>query len=322
MTHSVLKVDDILNPGWRARFGADASAPMFAVLGKPIGHSKSPLIQNAALAALPKLGCAHAERFAGSEYFAFEVAPENLGGALKIFGDRGFMGLNLTIPHKEVVLPFVSQFDESARLAGACNTLQFTESGWKGFNTDGYGLEKAAAEGLGAKLGGADVVIIGAGGAARGAAFHIAFASKARSIVLANRSRDRLEKLRRDLDAAGFECGAYALDDERLYSAIRPGSVIVNATSVGLGLADKPVLDFSKVDQSCAFFDMPYAFGRQTASVGAALARGLRACGGLGMLAWQGAKSLSIWTGCDVELAGRAMCGALLGTPTEEGRAK
>ena len=160
----IYRIEDV-DVGRFAGRTADSKPPFFAVLGKPIGHSLSPVMQNAALSEIAKSD----PSYIGAEYFAFEVAPENLKGALDALYGKNFAGVNLTIPHKEIAAKLLSDMDDSARLARACNTLLRTSKGWKGFNTDGFGLEEAVRSVLGRDFKGSDVVVIGAGGAARGA---------------------------------------------------------------------------------------------------------------------------------------------------------
>ena len=261
--------------------------PKFAVFGKPVGHSLSPVMQNAAL----RLIAANDGIFKGSRYFAFEIAAEDLREALPIFKGKNFIGINLTIPHKVVAMDILSETDESAKRAGACNTLLAAAEGWRGYNTDGIGLETAIKRRLGREIRGADIVLLGAGGAARGAAFHL-LARGCGSLTVANRSRGRLEALADDIKNAGYNCIAAELSANL---KIPQNAIVVNATSVGLKESDAPVLDFSKFPKTAAFFDMPYRRNAETASVEAALAAGAKASSGLPMLVWQGAKSMSIW---------------------------
>ena len=107
-----------------------------AVIGHPIGHSLSPQMHNAALAAMAQADA----RFAGWRYHAFDIDPGDLPAALDQMGARGFRGVNLTVPHKVLAVGLVSGLDAGAREAGAVNTLLRSGSGWSGFNTDGYGL--------------------------------------------------------------------------------------------------------------------------------------------------------------------------------------
>ena len=281
----------------------DNPFPKFAVFGHPIAHSLSPKMQNAALAELAKTR----REFAHSKYYAFDVEPQNLGAVLAEFIGRNFVGINLTIPHKEVVLPFLKSVDSFAMRAGACNTLVAESGGWRGFNTDGFGIEGAMEHAFGSGFGGADVFVLGAGGAARGACFY-ALERGCKSLSVANRSPERLARLVADIRAAGFECSTFELSR---VLPIPENAVVVNATSIGLKPDDAPVLDFSAIPASVKFFDMPYRVGAETSSVLAARKCGIAASSGLPMLAFQGAKSMSIWTGADCRVLAKTMLEAL-----------
>lgn len=279
--------------------GAEFAKFPLAVFGFPIAHSQSPKMQNAALRELAKSD----SKFRGWAYYKFEVAPEELKDTLKAFHDLGFLGVNLTIPHKEIVLDFLEGAEDFAVMARAANTLKRTPTGWKGFNTDGFGLAKAVELFCGRAFRGSDVVIFGAGGAARAAAFKAAM-DGCKSLRVFNRTKSRLDSLLESLRGAGFSAGSLGGVGE-----IKAGSILINATSVGLKKDDLPIVDFSAIDKSCAFFDMPYRAGGETPSVEAARKAGLKAASGRAMLAWQGAKSLSIWTGR--EMLGELMLNAL-----------
>ncbi|MBO7520912.1 MAG: hypothetical protein J6T16_01560, partial [Opitutales bacterium] len=191
---------------------------------------------------------------------------------------------------KEIVLPFLEGISDFAKMVGAANTLTRAKSGWRGDNTDGFGISWAVENFSGRKFENSKVVILGAGGAARAAAFK-ALSQNCASLQIYNRSKPRLDKLLSDIKSRGFE--ASALED---FSQIGESSIIINASPAGLKPDDKPLLDFGKLAKNCAYFDMPYIRGRETSSVLAARANGVEAASGLGMLAAQGAKSLSIWT--------------------------
>jgi len=286
----VFKISDIDRLEIFSRRNKSSRPPFFAVFGKPVAHSLSPLMHNAALAEIAKSD----SLYESSRYFAFEVEPEELNSAIEKLRAKNFRGINLTIPLKERAMKILSDFDESAKSAKAANTLLKTRSGWKGFNTDGYGILKAVETAFGIKPKGAKIFLIGAGGAARGIA--AAFAKKScAEILISNRTLERAEELSSEIRKNfGIDCKALPLHSE---GEIPDGALIINATSVGLKDEDAPVLDFSKVPQSAAFFDTPYRRGKETSSVKASRERGLRAESGLAMLAWQGAKSLQIWTG-------------------------
>lgn len=279
-----------LSEGAFAERSENSKPPLFAVFGKPIGHSLSPLMQNAALAKVAKTNAA----LDGAKYFAFEVEPEKLAETLDVFWRKNFVGINLTIPHKEIAMRVVDDFDASAKNAKACNTLLRTPRGWKGFNTDGFGVSAAVEHAFGRGFANADAVLLGAGGAARGAAAAI-IAAGCKSLLVANRNPERLKKFADDLSMENFEIKTASLAG--IEAKIPPQAIVVNATSVGLNADDNPVVDFSKIPPDCAFLDMPYRRNGETPSVLAARANGIPAENGLAMLAWQGAKSLSIWTG-------------------------
>src|SRR5262245_43707262 len=110
-----------------------------AVLGHPIGHSISPAMHNAALGELAQRD----SRFADWKYFRFDIPPEQLPRALELLHAKKFRGVNLTVPHKIIAFDRVVEVDSAAQPVGAVNTLKWSERGWHGFNTDGYGLTGA-----------------------------------------------------------------------------------------------------------------------------------------------------------------------------------
>jgi hypothetical protein len=119
-----------------------------AVVGHPIKHSISPAMHNAALASL----AVATPRFSNWRYFRFEVHPDDLPRALDLFHAKNFHGLNLTVPHKVLAVDRVAAIEPIARPIGAINPLLHTPAGWRGHNTDGYGLAAAIRETLGLEL--------------------------------------------------------------------------------------------------------------------------------------------------------------------------
>ena len=191
---------------------ADLSAWSFsgvalAVVGHPIAHSLSPVIHNAALAELARTD----PRFRNWRYFKFDIAPGDLPAALVEFHRLNFRGLNLTVPHKSLVVEHLAKSDSFVRAAGAANTLVFFEEGWHGANTDGYGLSTALQQELGMGLAGAHVILLGAGGAARGAAVEC-LRARCTSLWIGNRTASSLTALLAELqplagatDLRGFD---------------------------------------------------------------------------------------------------------------------
>lgn len=260
------------------------------MIGHPIGHSVSPQMHNAALAELAQGDAG----FSGWRYFAFDVEPGGLREALGLMRERGFRGVNLTVPHKVAAVDLVSGLDPASRQAGAVNTLLPQGQGWRGFNTDGYGLAAGIAEDLGLGLAGARVVLLGAGGAARGAAVEC-LRSGCAALWIMNRTRSGLDSLLAHLApiAGAVPVGAWDPDGAPGAGA---GLVVINATSAGLRADDPAPADLRSIRGAAAVYDMIYNFPR-TRLLEQARVLGLPHANGIGMLVHQGAKALEIWTG-------------------------
>ncbi len=262
-----------------------------AVLGHPIKHSISPAMHNAALAAL----AATDARFADWRYFRFEVHPDDLPRALELLREKQFHGVNLTVPHKIIAFDRVAAVDPAARPVGAVNTLLRTGAGWRGHNTDGYGLAAAVRATLGRDLAGAHVVLLGAGGAARGAAVECLQRGCA-SLAIANRTRANLDTLLATLAPVAGRIPVRGFAPDAIPADLPAGALVVNATSAGLKPTDPLPVDLAALPRPAAVFDM-ISNPPQTALLRAAAGLGLPHAHGLAMLVHQGAKALEIWGG-------------------------
>ncbi|HVU22558.1 MAG TPA: shikimate dehydrogenase, partial [Opitutus sp.] len=178
----------VLTPAHLAAWSHPGTA--LAVLGHPIAHSVSPPMHQAALAGLARRDPA----FAAWRYFRFDVPPAELPAALPRLHAAGFLGLNLTVPHKVIAFDHVVGIEPAAVQVGAVNTLRRTARGWHGSNTDGYGLATAVREDLSIGLAGTPVILLGAGGAARAAAVECLRRGCA-SLAIANRTSANLDAL-------------------------------------------------------------------------------------------------------------------------------
>ncbi len=263
-----------------------------AVLGYPVRHSISPAMHNAALEELVR----DQPQYVDWKYFRFEVKPEQLLDTLPLFHKKGFFGLNLTVPHKEIALPALPRVDPTAKEIGAVNTLKRTATGYTGFNTDGFGLEAGIRLELGRELADSDVIILGAGGAGRAAAA-LALRSACRSLTIVNRNPERLANLIEAINPIAQERKIPLLgkapNDPSL--EIPQGSLLVNATSLGLKPDDPLPIPANALPESLALYDMIYnppctklmqkiqSLDGQTAN-------------GLSMLVYQGVRALEIWT--------------------------
>jgi shikimate dehydrogenase len=264
-----------------------------AVLGHPIKHSISPPMHNAALARMAQGD----PRFATWKYFRFDIAPDDLPVALEKLHARGFLGLNLTVPHKIIAFDRVAALDPAARPIGAVNTLRRTPAGWHGYNTDGYGLATAIHEDLGRKLAGSPVILLGAGGAARGAAVECLQRGCA-SLWIANRTRANLDALLAQLAPLASDTSLHGFDPAQLSAQLPAGALVVNATSAGLRADDPLPIDLAALvarARPAGVFDMIYN-PPETPLLAQARLLDLPASNGLSMLVHQGVRALEIWS--------------------------
>ncbi len=284
-----------------------------AVLGHPIKHSISPQMHNAALAKM-------AERnsdFETWKYFRFEIKPEDLPAALEKFHALGFKGLNLTVPHKVIAfgLPEVS-VTPTATLIGAVNTLIRTQQGWIGYNTDGYGLATGVREApLGRDLQNSHVVLLGAGGAARGAAVEC-LNKPCVSLWIANRTASNRDALITQLKPLAKEIPLHGFDPASPPATIPANALVINATSAGLRSDDPLPIDLALLPRPKGVYDMIYN-PPETRLLAQARALGIPAANGLSMLVHQGARALEIWSKTAVPVdAMRAAVTAAMSRPT------
>lgn len=263
-----------------------------AVLGNPISHSISPSLHNSALKKLSE----SEERFLHWHYDKIEVPASELPAALPRLAELGYRGINLTIPHKVEVLPLIDWIDGEANAMGAVNTLAWDGIGWRGYNTDGYGLENAVFEVLDASMSDSSILILGAGGAAR-AAVARCLLSGCESVWVANRSANRLKEM---TDALGKEFGQdrlcpFVLAEMPTELRDLQNLLIVNATSLGLAEKDPAPISLKGLSSSTKVYDMIYN-PPETALLKEAKKAGMSAENGLSMLVHQAARALEIWT--------------------------
>jgi shikimate dehydrogenase len=270
----------------------DFSGTSLAVLGQPIAHSISPVMQNAAIKALQEKN----SRFKDWAYYRFEIAPEELPDALPLFHRKNFLGLNLTVPHKVIALDCIQGISADGERMGAVNTLVWDELGYDGFNTDGYGLERGLEEDLGFSLECASVLLIGAGGAARAAAVQCLLCGCER-LYLGNRSIERLAEVLSVLEDLP---GGLAKKVESFALAEPPTDlpetgVLINATALGLKPNDPSPFETAVLPPSWKVYDMIYN-PPATTLLRQASGENRSVANGLSMLVHQGARSLELWS--------------------------
>lgn len=277
-----------------------ATTRICAVYGHPIKHSASPAMQNAGIAALGL----------NWRYVAFDVHPDNLREAIAGAKAMRFIGLNLTVPHKLLALQMVDVIDEAAKPWGAINTIRFEGrdgSNWRplaelpsdieteirsvGFNTDADAIIRSLKEDLSLEIRGKRVAILGAGGAGRAAALRIA-QEQPSELWLYNRTESKAAEV-----AAQIEQTIPSIKP-RLGIPKNQVDLLLNATSLGLKPDDPMPIQGCGFDlaQATAVYDMIYR-PAETPLLQAAKTVGCKTANGLGMLLYQGAKALEIWSG-------------------------
>lgn len=265
----------------------DAKTKVFGLLANPIGHSLSPRFQNA-LAAY----CGE-----NAVYLPFEVKrPETLEAALKGAHALGIAGLNVTVPYKEAVIPYLSGLSEEARRIGAVNTLVRSEEGYVGHNTDIAGMERMLLR-QGLSIRGAKVLVLGAGGAARSAAVLAALKGAAELVIL-NRNKERAEALAKSLRNAAPELPVLTEGLDAWESLSGNDYLAIQCTSVGMWpkAEDAVIADPRFYEKLSAAADIVYT-PAETKFLRLARAAGKPTVGGLPMLISQGIHAFSLWTG-------------------------
>lgn len=258
------------------------------VIGDPVAHSISPAIQQAAL---DRAGVA-------ATYERWHTPLDALPGRIASLRAPEILGANVTVPHKQAVIPLLDEVRPEAIRAGAVNTILNQDGRLLGDNTDVYGVQAAVAE-VCPDIASRPVLILGAGGAARGVVLGLA-ALGVNRITLWNRNVARAEQLAADL--APLPIDVADADPLSLERAVARATVLINATSVGWH-GDETPLPVSHLEQLAAgslVMDLTY---RDTALLVAARERGLPTLDGLPMLVYQGARAFELWTGVDAPVA-------------------
>jgi shikimate dehydrogenase len=260
---------------------------ILGIFGDPVAHSLSPLMQNAALQ----------QTGIDAVYVPFHVKAAALGEAVGAIRFLDIWGVNVTVPHKEAVCAFLDEVDASARLIGAVNTIVNRDGCLVGYNTDASGFLRSLGEDLQFIARGKQVLLLGAGGACRAALVALCQAGASR-IAVANRTLPRAEGLVGEFaDTFGeTRLESFGLDPEQLQVAAREVDLVVNTSAVGLKGESFTGLPLGDLNTGALVYDMVYAPGA-TPLIREAARKGLRAAGGLGMLAGQGEEAFFIWTG-------------------------
>jgi shikimate dehydrogenase len=254
----------------------NAHTKLLALFGWPVEHSLSPDMHNAAFDEMGINYC----------YMAIPVKPEDLPDAVNGIRAWNVRGVNITVPHKEKVIPLLDELDSEAQFIGAVNTIVNSDGKLKGYNTDGRGFMQSLKE-ENILVKGKNVLVIGAGGASRAIGYYLAQEAKRLSIY--DVDREKLTALIKDLNKVNP--GVRALEN---LNSIKDEDVIINATPLGLKETDPMPVELSLLNRDVAVGDLIY---RETPLQKKAREMGFQTFNGLGMLLWQGVLASELWTG-------------------------
>ncbi len=256
----------------------------FAVFGHPINHSFSPIMHEASFRAIGFEGV----------YERRDVPPNQLKAALQQAEVEGFLGVNLTIPHKQLAVPMMDELTPEAARLGAVNTVLFRDGRWLGHNTDGLGFLLAVKAKLGFEPQGKRAAVIGCGGAGRAIALSLAGAGIADMVLLdvdAGRAQALAETLHRD-----YAVAAQAAD----HAALCRADLVVQCSPSGLAVCPEPAAVAADFRPGQVLYDIVIPPGQpQTPTMREAALAGVRSANGIRMLVEQGALSFRFWTGLE-----------------------
>ncbi|MEC9290063.1 MAG: shikimate dehydrogenase [Chloroflexota bacterium] len=260
------------------------------IIGYPIGHSISPIFQQAGL---DHLGI-------DATYEKWEVTPVGVGDFVAGLRAPGTLGINITVPHKQAVIPFLDEVDEWATAAGAVNTIVNHDGHLTGHNTDGPGFLRALLVETGYDPSRTRALILGAGGAARGILLAL-IRGGVDSLVIANRTLERAETLAQLSSDNGVGSEAISLSGDALTEAAASANLIVNCTTMGMSHGPDEhgsPISAAQIPATAIVNDVVYT-PLLTPILKEAAAAGATALGGLHMLVYQGVLSFQMWTGVD-----------------------
>ncbi len=277
--------DELMN--WNAVAGRFTPPARLAVIGDPIAHSRSPQMHNPALKA-----CG-----IDAQYIRVQMPVGHVVEGFRQFAKCGFLGVNITIPHKFEALDAVDVLDSLARQLGAVNTLAIREGKLHGYNSDGPGFLRSVKEAFGVEVKDLRVLILGAGGGAGRAVAVQCALEQCPKLVLANRTALKAESLAAEVAKLSprSTLKVIAWTDEAVAAEMAGIDLVVNATSLGMKSGDAELLPAEALEARHLVFDMVYRADGETPLLAAAKLAGAKVVDGLTLLLHQGAISFEHW---------------------------
>lgn len=280
--------------------GVKATTDIYGIFGHPVKHSLSPDMHNSAFNTLGL----------NSVYVAFDIDPESIEEATRAIRVMGIRGINITIPHKQTIIPYLDEVSPDAKLTGAVNTVKNENGRLLGYNTDVGGFLRAIREDLDFSPEGNTLFLIGAGGAARavlsafcmngGAVVYITDIIKDKALELANQFKANFQNITIE---------TVELDNQNLIEQkLNEADILVNASPAGMDSVGSLDIPLTSLNKNAVVYDLVYK-PPDTSLLKEAKQLGHKASGGLSMLLYQGAESFEIWTGenAPVEIMKKAL---------------
>lgn len=280
--------------------GVKATTDIYGIFGHPVKHSLSPDMHNSAFNTLGL----------NSVYVAFDIDPESIEEATRAIRVMGIRGINITIPHKQTIIPYLDEVSPDAKLTGAVNTVKNENGRLLGYNTDVGGFLRAIREDLDFSPEGNTLFLIGAGGAARavlsafcmngGAVVYITDIIKDKALELANQFKANFQNITIE---------TVELDNQNLIEQkLNEADILVNASPAGMDSVGSLDIPLTSLNKNAVVYDLVYK-PPDTNLLKEAKQLGHKASGGLSMLLYQGAESFEIWTGenAPVEIMKKAL---------------
>ena len=273
---------------------------VFGIFGHPVKHTFSPEMHNAAFAKIKQNAC----------YVPFSVAPADLKRAVGAIVPLGICGLNITIPHKETIIPYLDDLTDDARMIGAVNTVEVTGGKLVGHNTDGRGFIRSLREETTFRPKGKTILMVGSGGAARAVGFNLAL-SGAKTLLLFDLDPVKAKKLGNDI-RNNTAARVMVIDQKGLAKHSQDAECIINATPLGLKPGDPLPIQRQLIQKGHLICDLVYN-PLWTPLLKAARSAGAETLSGIGMLLYQGVIAFEIWTGekAPVSVMKRALTGQI-----------
>lgn len=270
----------------------DVNTELLGVIGYPLGHSLSPLLHNHAI---KELGL-------NMVYLGFAIKPELLKEGVQGFRALNIKGINVTIPYKEKVIPFLDEVDSLASKVGAVNTIVNKQGDLKGYNTDVIGVQRLIEDDGNFKIKGKKALVLGAGGASRAVGISLC-QNGIKEIYVLNRTETKAEKLlnnwQRLYPEIKMESGVLSLYP----SILAKVDIVIDTTPIGMApdIEAEPIIDAKSFHSNLLVVDLVYN-PTETTILKAARQAGAQVLNGMGMLLYQGIEAFRLWTGIEPEV--------------------